>query len=98
MEKKTVQEWRPFIQPALSSKRNEFKLIGYKNVTEDEIWQCLEKKVWKGNPVKRLYDVTADVFHLSAGTYMSFIRIGALQMEDDDLRSSIQALTNPDQS
>lgn len=96
MEKKTVQEWRSFIQPALSSKRNEFKLIGYENVTEEEIWNCLEAKVWKGNPVKRLYEVTADVFHLSAGTYMSFVRIGALKMEDDDLQSSIQALIGKD--
>lgn len=96
MEKKTVQEWRSFIQPALSSKRNEFKLIGYENVTEEEIWNCLEAKVWKGNPVKSLYEVTADVFHLSAGTYMSFVRIGALKMEDDDLQSSIQALIGKD--
>lgn len=93
MEKKPIQEWKSYIQPALKSKQSEFKLIGYEEVTEDEIWRCLEDKIWKGNPEKRLYEVIQDVFHLPANTYMNYIQIGALHVEEDDLMSSIQALT-----
>lgn len=92
MEKKTVQEWREMIRPALSSKCDEFKLIGYQEVTENELWSCLEEKIWKGNPRKRLYEVTADILHLSSSTYMNYIRVGALQVDKDDLMSSIQAV------
>lgn len=92
MEKKTVQEWKKELQPALLSKCDEFKLYGYHDITEEELWNCLKEKVWKGNPSKRLYEVTADIFHLPSSTYMNYIRVGALRVDKDDLMSSIQAL------
>jgi len=92
MEKKTVQEWKEIVQPALTSKCDEFRLIGYQDISEDEIWNCLEEKVWKGNPVKRLYEVTADIFHLPSSTYMNYKRVGALKVDKNDLMSSIEAL------
>lgn len=93
MEVKTVQEWRKFIYPALVSKRSEFKLIGYREVSIDEIWRCLEERVWKGNPTKRLHEVVQDIFHLPATTYMNFITVSALHVEEKDLLASIQELT-----
>ena len=93
MEKKTVQEWREKIEPALLSKQRDFKIIGYKDVSKEEIWQCLEEKVWKGNPKKRLYQVVEDIFHLSTATYMSYMTVNALKTDDDDLMASIQAVT-----
>jgi hypothetical protein len=97
MESKTVQAWRPFIQPILMSKLNEFKLFGYNEVTEEEIWQCLEGKVWKGNPTKRLFEVTQDILGLSPNTYMNFIQLGALGAKKDDLLASIRALTEDEE-
>lgn len=93
MEEKTVEQWKREIMPALKSKRSEFKLVGYEDVTEEMIWECLREKVWKGNPKKRLHEVIQDIFHLQATTYMNFVAIEALQVdEDDDLMSSIQAV------
>lgn len=91
--KKTIQEWKGLVQPALSSKQGEFKLIGYAEVSKEEIWRCLEEKIWKGNPKKLLHEVVEDIFHLSPTTYMSFITVNALKVEDEDIMSSIQALT-----
>lgn len=92
MEQKTVQSWRTFLQPALTSKCTEFRVFGYANISEKELWNCLEAMVWKGNPVKKLHDITADIFALSSSTYMNYKRLHALQSGKEDLMSSIQAI------
>jgi len=93
MEEKSVQQWKTLIEPALHSKEREFKLIGYKDVTTADIWHCLEKQVWKGNPKLKLHEIIKDIFRLQAGTYMNHIRIGALRTEESDLMASINALS-----
>jgi len=93
VEEKTIQEWRPIVEPALRSKQGEFKLVGYSDISTEEIWECLKEKVWKGNPTKRLHEVVQDIFHLPTTTYISFITVNALRVEDDDLMASIQAVT-----
>src|SRR5690625_390336 len=92
-EKRSVQDWKSHIQPALISKQSEFRLIGYDEVTEEEIWQCLKDKIWKGNPEKQVHEVIQDIFHLPVNTYMNYIQMDALQVKEDDLMSSIEALT-----
>lgn len=96
MEMKSVQHWKTLVEPVLNSKERELKLIGYQEATAAEIWHCLEKQVWKGNPEKRLHEVTQDIFRLQASTYMNHIRIGALQSEKNDLTDSINALSRND--
>ncbi len=97
MEEKSVQEWKSTVIPALLSKQGEFKLIGYDEVTTKELWECLEARVWKGNPTKRLHEVVQDIFHLPTATYMSFITVNALRSDDDDLLASIQAVNEGEQ-
>ena len=97
MKEKSVREWKEDIQPVLKSKVNEFNTLGYQDVTVSEIWECLEKQVWKGNPKKRIHEVIQDVFHLQPGTYINHIRIGALRSDKDDLMSSIHAVTGNDE-
>lgn len=92
-EKKTVKEWKNTVEPALRSKRADFKLIGYADVSTEIIWQCLEEKVWRNNPKKRLHEVVEDIFHLSTSTYMNFMTVKALKSDKDDLMASIQAVT-----
>ncbi|MEW9675873.1 post-transcriptional regulator [Lentibacillus sp. L22] len=93
MEKvQRVEQWKSHIKPALDSKTSELRLMGYMQATNDDIWDCLVKKVWKGNPTKRLYEVTNDIFHLASNVYMSYLTLEAYQ--DDDLAASIAALTD----
>lgn len=91
-EKRTVNDWKSEMKVILESKTTEFHLIGYPRATPEEIWSCLVKKVWKGNPEKRLFEIVQDIFHLSTTTYMSYITVNAYQA-DEDLASSIAALT-----
>ncbi|WP_343272867.1 post-transcriptional regulator [Lentibacillus songyuanensis] len=88
---RSVDEWKSRIKPALDSKTSEMKLLGYRQATNDDIWNCLVQKVWKGNPSKHLYEVIQDIFHLPTNVYMSYLTLEAYQ--DEDLMASIAALT-----
>ena len=35
------------VRPALRSKQEEFLLLGYDNVSEEDIWEFLKKKKWR---------------------------------------------------
>lgn len=91
---KTVNEWKALVKPALISKSRELMLMGYTQATSDDVWKCLQERVWKGNPTKRLHVVVQDIFHLSATIYMSYLTLSAYQ--DDDLMASIAAVTKKD--
>lgn len=92
--KKTIRDWKPVIKPVLNSKVDEFLLMGYSRATSEDIWNCLEQRVWKGNPTKRLYEVVQDILHLRANIYMNYLTVNAYQ--DDDLMASIQAVMDGD--
>lgn len=89
--RKTVDEWRPKVESVLEVKVNEFKLMGFPKATRDELWECLQTKVWKGNPTLRIHEVVQDIFHLNTAVYMSYLTMSAYK--DDDLMASIVALT-----
>ncbi|MFD1038593.1 post-transcriptional regulator [Virgibacillus byunsanensis] len=89
---KTVSEWKIMMKPALDSKTDEFLLMGYSQASNEDIWKCLEQKVWKGNPSKRVHEVIQDIFHLSSSIYISYLTVNAYQ-EDSDLMTSIAAVT-----
>lgn len=93
---KQVTEWRSNVEPFLTSKLEEFLLMGYSRATIEDIWNCLEKNVWKDNPQKRLYEVVQDIMHLRATVYMNYLTVKAYQ--DDDLMASIQAVMDEDES
>ncbi|RLL47985.1 hypothetical protein D8M04_01520 [Oceanobacillus piezotolerans] len=92
----TVNDWKPMVQSVLESKVDEFQAMGYSQATAEDIWVCLEEKVWKGNPEKRIHEVVQEIFRLSSNQYVSYLTVKAYQ-DDDDLMASIAALTgNPE--
>lgn len=93
--KRTVKEWKRHLKPVLDSKTNEFRMMGYSQATNEDVWTCLEQRVWKGNPEKRLHEIVQDILHLSSSTYMSYLTMNAYQ-DDSDLLESIAALTGMD--
>ncbi|GAB3802105.1 post-transcriptional regulator [Virgibacillus kimchii] len=88
--KQKVSEWKASVYPALESKVSEFHLMGYTKATEEEIWECLKQKVWKGEPEKRLHEVIQDIFHLNPTVYMNHLTLKVYQ--DTDLMDSISAV------
>ncbi|SET67082.1 Post-transcriptional regulator [Salinibacillus kushneri] len=93
---RTVTEWHTFVSPALQSKVDELHVLGYDKATEEQVWNCLIKKVWKKDIDKRLYEVVQDILHLDSGVFMSYLAREIYQERNDDLMAQIEALTGND--
>jgi len=85
-----VNAWKQEVTPFLVSKTEELHLLGYEQATEQDVWNCLVKKVWKGTPEKRIYEMAADIMALNTATYLSYLTVKSY--ENDDLKTSIAAL------
>ncbi|MRH43010.1 hypothetical protein GH741_09960 [Aquibacillus halophilus] len=90
-----VSQWKEMLKPVLETKVTDLKLMGYSRTTSEDVWNCLTKKVWKGDPEKRLYEVVEDIFHLSSNIYMSYLTVQSYQ--NNDLFASIAALTSSEE-
>lgn len=88
--KKHVNEWKIAVLPFLDSKVEELQLMGYPQATRDDVWKCLEEKVWKGNTEKRLHEITHHIMHLKSSTYLSYLTVNSYK--NDDLMASISAI------
>ncbi|WP_163150295.1 post-transcriptional regulator [Anoxybacillus sp. MB8] len=65
---------REQLMPALQSKVDELKLLGYKQATIEDVWNCLMMKKWKKNKEeKRLFELVNDILSLRASDYMAYI-------------------------
>lgn len=75
--------FRNEVRPALKSKREEFILLGYDNVTEEDIWGFLTKKKWrKAEEPLKLYEIVQHILSLKVGEYMHYASIEALKEAD----------------
>ncbi|MBB6445907.1 post-transcriptional regulator [Bacillus benzoevorans] len=81
------------VSPALRSKQEEFFLIGYDNVTEDDIWEYLRRKKWRkaAEPLK-LHEMVQQILALKVGEYMNFAAIEALKTADFSLENEEERL------
>ncbi|MGP7816857.1 post-transcriptional regulator [Niallia sp. 01092] len=75
--------YRKELQPVLKSKLEEFHLLGYETITEDELWFYLTKKKWKKpSDSGRMFILVQDILHVKIGEFMNFTTIEAYKMED----------------
>ncbi|MBM7554648.1 post-transcriptional regulator [Thalassobacillus pellis] len=88
--RKPVSFWKKQVSPVIQSKVEEFQHMGYSKAESEDVWQCMKKKVWKGDPAKNLHEVVQDILHLNTSIYISYLTVQAHQ--EDDLMASIAAL------
>lgn len=88
---KRIDEWKDEMKIVLHSKQREYELLGYNEISADDIWDCLKDFVWKGNPEKHLHEVVQDIFHLPIHVYMDYLSLHTLQKEDP-LKDAIEAV------
>lgn len=85
-----VDGWKKEVSPFLESKVEELQMMGYEQATKEDVWKCLQVKVWKGQPELRIYEAVADIMQLNSAIYLSYLTVKSY--ENDDLKSSIAAL------
>ncbi|MFX3624531.1 MAG: post-transcriptional regulator [Ectobacillus sp.] len=75
-----VDAYREQLKVVLESKVEEFQILGYDQVTAQEIWDCLKSKKWKKRTEEpKLYQLVNDVLSLSTSDYMTYITMAAYQ-------------------
>lgn len=96
LDERPIEEWKDKVQPVLESKRKEFEIFGYREISCDDIWQCLVEKIWKDKKTFRLHEVVQSIFHLKINTYMDYLAIRSLNQTQkpskDELMAQIHAV------
>jgi Post-transcriptional regulator len=73
-----IDEFRTQVQPAIASKLEEFRLLGYDSVTEQDFWDFLLKKKWrKVKEEMKLFEIIQDILSVKVSDYLSFATIEA---------------------
>lgn len=87
MEKShAYNHFRTQVTPAMTSKLEEFRILGYDSITEDGIWEFLMKKKWK--KVKdeiRIYEIIDDILSIKVSDFISFTTIKSYKNNDFNL-------------
>ncbi|CAM4131270.1 post-transcriptional regulator [Paenibacillus alkaliterrae] len=70
------EELNRVIEELCESKAEEFRLIGYEQVTGKEVWECVnEKYIKKGQP--ELHEIVNDILSLKVTRFMNFMTLSA---------------------
>lgn len=73
-----IDAYREELSVVLQSKVEEFHMLGYDRVTEQEIWTCLKSKTWKRLPEEiKIHQLVNDVLKLSTSDYMTYLTMQA---------------------
>jgi hypothetical protein len=73
MDGHQYDRFREEVSPALKSKKEEFHILGYDQVTEKELWSYLKNKKWK-KPKEdvHIYEIVGDILSIKVGEYMNY--------------------------
>ncbi|MGG3765730.1 post-transcriptional regulator [Priestia megaterium] len=77
---------KELIQPVLSSKMEEFHMLGYEEVTENDLLSYLEMKKWKKERELSLHQVVNDILSVKIMQVMSYVTIESYK---SDMFSSV---------
>ncbi|MBS4217035.1 post-transcriptional regulator [Bacillus sp. FJAT-49711] len=71
------------LKPALTSKAEEFAVLGYGEVKTEDIWIFLTKKKWRKHKEGiRIYELVSDVLSMKVGEFMNFATVEAFKSPD----------------
>lgn len=78
--KRDYESFHYMVKPALISKQEEFLLLGYDNVSQEDIWAFLLKKKWrKGEHEMKLFEVVQSILSIKVGELINFMSVEALK-------------------
>lgn len=88
--------FRKEVQPALTCKVDEFALLGYETISEDELWEFLKIKKWrKAKEEVKIYEIVSDIMSIKVGEYMTYASVEAMKneefsLDDDELKELLK--------
>lgn len=81
-ERQQFDVWREDLKPLLESKSEEFRLLGYENVTEEDIWDCTVSQFQNEKEFVRLHRFVNALLSLKPQTYMMWLTVKAYKNPD----------------
>lgn len=89
------ERFKKEVQPALKSKVEEFKILDYGKLTEEDLWDYLLNKKWK-RPKEdvHLFEIVADILSIQPGEFMNYatveaFKIGTSILDDEEERREL---------
>ncbi|WPP43585.1 post-transcriptional regulator [Paenibacillus hunanensis] len=81
MDELSNAELTELIESLCQSKIEEFKLLGYEQITSEELWDCLNSKYSKqGMP--RLYELVNDILSMKPNQLMHYLTMSSYKEAD----------------
>lgn len=81
MDELSNAELTELIESLCQSKIEEFKLLGYEQITSEELWGCLNSKYAKqGMP--RLYELVNDILSMKPNQLMHYLTMSSYKEAD----------------
>jgi hypothetical protein len=75
--------FREEVRPILTSKVEEFEVMGYDKISEQELWNFLTQKKWrKPKEDVHLFEIVQDIFSVKVGEYMGYATVEAFKLTD----------------
>lgn len=72
MSTHSLNQYRDHVKPFIISKMEEFHLLGYDKITEDELWEFLLTKKWKKMEEVKVHQMAADILAVKVTDFMNF--------------------------
>ncbi|MBS4191429.1 post-transcriptional regulator [Bacillus sp. FJAT-49705] len=93
----TYDHLRIELQPVLQSKLEEFSLLEYGEVAEQDLWNFLVRKKWR-NAVenKKISEIVQDILSIKVGEYFNYATVESLKSaefafdDEDELRELLK--------
>lgn len=85
--KHEYDSFHSLVKPALSSKLDEFRLLGYDAIGEEELWEYLIKKKWKKiKEAGKLHEIIQDILSVKVSDYLSYRTIETYKTTEFSMR------------
>jgi Post-transcriptional regulator len=81
IDKHPFDDLKDHVKPAIVSKLEEFKILGYEEVSEEKLWSFLKTKKWKKTPELSVHEVVSDVLALKIGDFMNYATVESYKTE-----------------
>lgn len=76
-------QFRSQVKPVLNSKIEEFHILGYDTIKEDDLWVFLTKKKWKKPSEEiRISELVQEILNVKVADYMNYATIEAFKTVD----------------
>lgn len=88
-------QYRKQVRAVLESKLEEFRLLNYDHITEQELWDYLLAKKWrKGKETIHLYEIVNDIFSLKVSDFITYATVQHLQSPDFFSEEGLEGLND----